>query len=82
MTTPSLIARRWLRRLERFAEESNELLLVIAVGLGGFYLSVHVILALTPAPAAADIDQLLQPRPECSGGAALDHEFPILPRHR
>lgn len=46
--------RRFLYHLDRFAEATNEILLVIAVGLGGFYFSVLVILALMSSPPADD----------------------------
>jgi hypothetical protein len=81
MATLSLIARRCLRSLERFAEETNELLLVIAAGLGGFYLSVQVILALASPPLIDDAGQSVPSRVECPSGAAVDNGFPFLP-HR
>ncbi len=52
MSSPRVLARRLLRHLERFAEATNDVLLVVAIGLGGFYLSVLVILTLMPLPPA------------------------------
>jgi hypothetical protein len=80
MAALALVARRWLRRLERFAEESNELLLVIAVGLGGFYLSVRVILALTSTPAMIDDVGRFGPAGIECGSGLRDAGLPSLPR--
>ncbi len=49
------LARQLLEQLDRFAEATNEPLLVIAVGLGGFYLSVLVILTLVPSAPPDDL---------------------------
>jgi hypothetical protein len=48
------LARRVLRHLDRFAAATNDVLFVFAIGLGGFYLSVQVILALASPPPADD----------------------------
>lgn len=55
MSSPRVLARRLLRRLERFAEATNDVLMVVAIGLGGFYLSVLVILTLMPLSPADDV---------------------------
>jgi hypothetical protein len=49
------LVRQLLEQLDRFAEATNEPLLVIAVGLGGFYLSVLVILTLVPSAPPDDL---------------------------
>ena len=49
------LVRQLLEQLDRFAEATNEPLLVIAVGLGGFYLSVLVILTLVPSSPPDDL---------------------------
>jgi hypothetical protein len=49
---PRVLAGQLLRRLEGVADGMNEPVLLLAIGIAGFYLGVLAISALAPPPAA------------------------------
>jgi hypothetical protein len=55
---PRVLAGQLLRRLEHVADGMNEPLLLLAIGIAGFYLSILAISALAP-PAAADLEKVV-----------------------
>jgi hypothetical protein len=70
MAALKVLARQILEQLDRFAEATNELLLVIAVGLGGFYLSVLVILTLVPSAPPDDLGRFARSEIDHAGTSA------------
>jgi hypothetical protein len=54
---PKSPVRRFLNRLDRVAGEMNECLLVVAIGLGCFYLSVAAILNMPQLQVRPENDQ-------------------------
>jgi hypothetical protein len=52
MAPATVLARRLLHRIGRLADGMDELPLVLAISIGGFYVSILAVLALASPPTA------------------------------